>query len=238
MLELQSQYNGIMMELQSQYNGIMMELQSKYNGIMMELQSKYNGIMMELQRQFIGLMLVYFQTDAMKKILYHIIEPSLILLFSSQTLSLSSFAIVVVIATTKLEPRTSQTPTPRPVPCSIVAFLRKYRQRSPITNAACLYMNKYVCAALSVAALRISGLPLVPPPTLLTAVTNQISGFCHLTRQFFCLYSLFLILASLLTLESHLFTLCNKTAAMAPTAASNYWFAVVQRYLYIPRNFL
>jgi len=90
-------------------------------------------------------------------------------------------------------------------------------------------MNKYVCPPLAVAALRISGLPLVPPPRVLTAVTNQISGFRHLTRQFFCLYSFFLILALLLRLQSRLFTLCNKAATMAPTAGSNYWSAVVVR---------
>ena len=145
------------------------------------------------------------------------------------------FDIVVVAvifvrnATTKHKTKTCQTPVQSPVPCSIVAFLRKYRQRSPITNAVCLYMNKYVCPPLAVAALRISGLPLVPPSRLLTAVTNQISGFCHLARQFFCLYSFFLILALLLTLESCLFTLCNKAAAMAPTAGGNYRSAVVER---------
>jgi len=152
---------------------------------------------------------------------------------------LASLAVIFVSnATTKHEPKTSQTPAQRPVPCSIVAFFRKYRQRSPITKAVCLYMNKYVCPPLAVAALRISGLPLVPPPTVLTAVTNHISGFRHLARQFFRLYSFFLILALLLTLQSRLFTLRNKAATMAPTAARNYWSAVVERLLYIPRNFL
>jgi hypothetical protein len=105
--------------------------------------------------------------------------------------------------------------------------LKQDRQRSPITSAVYWCLNKYVCPALAVATLYLSGLRLVPPSWPLSAVTNHISCSCHLHRQFFCLW-IFLFTSGISTLALSVLSPCNKGAPVH-TVVGNYCSNTVNR---------
>jgi hypothetical protein len=101
------------------------------------------------------------------------------------------------------------------VPCHIVVLFNNTEWRSSITTTLYQYLNKYVCPALAVAALYLSGLPLVAPSSPLSAVTNRISCFCHLVDNFSVRLLLF-NLVSLNTFYSCIYSVVRNKETLIP----------------------